>query len=132
MAFNDRTFRAPHNIGYDIVNKAAQFTTAQTGIAIWTPASGNRIVVTSLQIQAFGTTAATANLFYSASGDTSYTRGTDFAVFDGEFAPSATNKPGVMVASGFWMAPTADFILRLTTSADISITINVWGYEARR
>ncbi len=129
MAFNDRTFLAPHNIGYDIVNKTAQFTTQQTGVAIWTPAAGNRIVVTSIQLQAFAVTGGTATLWYGASADTTFTRGTDFAVFDGEFAPSTTNKPGVMVSGGNWESPTADFILRFTSSAALSITVNVWGYE---
>lgn len=132
MSFNDKTFRANHNIGYDIVNKVAQFTTQQTGVAIWTPAAGNRIVVTALQIQAFAVTGGTATLWYGASGDTTYTRGTDFSVFDGEFAPSTTNKPGVMVSNLHMMSPTADFILRFTSSAALSITINVWGYEAAK
>lgn len=132
MAFNDRTFRAPHNIGYDIVNKVAQYTAAQTGVALWTPASGNRIVVTSIQIQAFAVTTGTVQVWYGASGDTSYTRGTDFAVFDGEFAPSTTNKPGVMVAGGYWEAPAADRILRITSVGDVSFTVNVWGYEVTK
>jgi hypothetical protein len=98
-------------------------------VALWTPATGNNIVITSIQIQAFGTTAGTAQVWFGASADTTYTRGTDYAVFDGEFAPSTTNKPGLFVAGGFWKGQAQDYVLRLTTSAALSITVNVWGYE---
>jgi hypothetical protein len=109
--------------------KAAQYTSAQTGTAIWTPASGKSVVVTSLQIQSYGTTAGTAIVWFGASGDTTYTRNTDGALFDGEFVPTATNKPGVYVAYPTPMQGTADYVLRLTTTGAQSITVNVWGYE---
>lgn len=119
----------PHDVGYNFVNKVAQYTTTQTGVALWTPAGGKIIVVTSYQIQCGGTTAGTMQLWFGASGDTAYTRGTDRAIFDGEFAPSATLKPGVVV-EGVWIAGTADDILRVTDSAAINpLTVNVWGYE---
>lgn len=120
---------APHSIGYAITSKTAQYTTTQTGTALWTPATGKRIVVTSVQIQAGGTTAGTMQLWYGASADTTYTRGTDLAIFDGEFAPSATLKPGV-VQNGTFVADAADRVLRVTTSAAINpLTVTVWGYE---
>jgi hypothetical protein len=117
-----------HANGYSITGKTAQYTTTQTGVALWTPASGKKIVITSYQIQAYGTTAATVQVWFGGSADTTYTRGTDLAIFDGEFAPSSTNKPGVAI-SGTWMSATADDILRVTTSAGISLTVTVWGYE---
>jgi hypothetical protein len=125
---------APHlaldGAPYSLIGKTVQQTTTQTGSVVWTPTGGKKLVITSFQIQVGGTTAGTVQLWFEASnGDTTYTRGTDPAIFDGEFAPSSTNKPGVM-QTGLWIAPGADFDLRLTTSAAINpITITVWGYE---
>ena len=111
------------------VFKCATYATAQTGTALWTPASGKAVVVTALQIQSFGTTAGTAILWFGASGDTTYTRGTDAPLFDGEFAPSNTNKPGVYVAYPTPCRGTADYVLRVTTTNAQSVTFTVWGYE---
>lgn len=114
---------------YTLTSKTAQYTTQQTGVALWTPASGKKIVVISYQIQVGGTTAGTMQLWLGGAADTTYTRGTDFAIFDGEFAPSATLKPGV-VQTGLWISPTVDFILRVTDSAAVNpLTVTVWGYE---
>jgi hypothetical protein len=109
--------------------KGAQYTSAQTGTALWTPSSTRAVVVTSLQIQSGGTTAGTCILWFGASGDTSYTRGTDAAIFDGEFAPSATNKPGVIMTFPTPIRGTADYVLRVTTTAAQTVTFTVWGYE---
>jgi hypothetical protein len=111
------------------VNKNTTYSAAQTGTAIWTPASGKAVVITSVQIQSYGTTSGTATLWFGASADTTFTRGTDAAVFDGEFAPSATNKPGVVMPFYTPVRGTADYVLRLTTTNAQSITVNVWGYE---
>jgi hypothetical protein len=111
------------------VNKTVTQTSAQTGLAVWTPAAGKAVVITSLQIQSYGVTAGTAIVWFGGSGDTAYSRGTDFAIFDGEFAPSATNKPGVYVTFPTPIRGTADFVLRLTTTNAQSITVSVWGYE---
>jgi hypothetical protein len=121
----------PHKVGYAFTNKVAQYTTAQTGVALWTPAAGTRIVVTGIQIQAGGTTAASIQVWFGASGDTTYTRGTDIAVFDGEFAPSSTSKPGVVMgyANGVIAMGAADHVVRVTTSAGMTVTVNVLGYE---
>ena len=109
--------------------KCATYTTAQTGVALWTPAAGKAICVTSIQIQSYGTTAGTAQVWFGAAADTAYTRGTDAPVFDGEFAPSATNKPGFAMAFPTPIRGAADFVLRVTTTGAQSITVNVWGYE---
>ncbi len=120
---------APHNFGYVIATKTAQYTTTQTGTALWTPASGKKLCILGYQIQAGGTTAGTMQLWFGASADTTYTRGTDSAIFDGEFAPSATLKPGV-VANGVWSSITVDYVLRVTDSAAVNpLTVAVWGYE---
>lgn len=109
--------------------KAAQYTTAQTGVALWTPAAGKAVVITSLQIQSGGTTAGTCIIWFGGSADTTYTRSTDAAVFDGEFAPSATNKPGVIMTLPTPIRGTNDFVLRVTTTNAQTVTITVWGYE---
>lgn len=111
------------------VNKTATYATAQTGTALWTPAAGKAVVITNLQIQSYGTTAGTCIVWFGGSADTTYTRGTDFPIFDGEFAPSATNKPGVINAFTPGVRGAADFVLRVTTTNAQSVTISVWGYE---
>jgi hypothetical protein len=109
--------------------RSAQYTTAQTGVALWTPAAGKAVVVTSMQIQSFGTTAGTAVVWFGGTADATYTRGTDGPLFDGEFAPSGTNKPGVYVTHVTPIRGAADFVLRVTTTNAQSITVTVWGYE---
>lgn len=111
------------------INDCATFTAAQTGTALWTPATNFSVVVTALQIQSYGTTAGTCVVWFGASGDTTYTRGTDQALFDGEFAPSNTNKPGVYVTFPTPIRGTQNYVLRLTTTNAQSVTVNVWGYE---
>lgn len=115
--------------GFASTNKTVTQTAAQTGSAVWTPAAGKAVVITSLQIQSYGTTAGTAVVWFGGAADTTYTRGTDFPIFDGEFAPSATNKPGVFVTFPTPIRGTNDFVLRLTTTNAQSITVSVWGYE---
>ena len=122
----------PHEMGGLLLTaKTAQYTTAQTGTALWTPAAGKRVVATSIQIQSGGTTAGTCIVWFGASGDTTYTRGTDLALFDGEFAPSATSKPGFALAGG--VTPIGlganDHVLRVTTTNAQTVTVTVWGYE---
>lgn len=111
-------------------NKTAQYTAAQTGTALWTPAAGLAVVITALQIQVGGTVAGAVQVWFGGSADTTYTRGTDFPIFDGEFVPSATNKPGVYVTFPTPVRGAANFVLRVTTAAAINpITVSVWGYE---
>lgn len=115
---------------YTMTGKTAQYTTTQTGVALWTPTSGKRLVIQNYQIQVGGTTAGTMQLWFGASADTTYSRGTDLALFDGEFAPSATLKPGVVQSGGMWIASAVDHILRVTDSAAINpLTVTIWGYE---
>jgi hypothetical protein len=112
-----------------ITFRGNQYATAQTGTALWTPSAGRAVVVTSLQIQSGGTTAGTCIIWFGGSADTTYTRGTDAAIFDGEFAPSATNKPGVIMSFPTPIRGTTDFVLRVTTTNAQTVTITVWGYE---
>lgn len=115
--------------GQTTISDTAQFTSAQTGVALWTPSSGRAVCVTGLQIQSYGTTAGTCVVWFGAAADTTYTRGTDLAIFDGEFAPSNTNKPGVYATFPFPMRGTTDHVVRLTTTNAQSVTVTVMGYE---
>jgi hypothetical protein len=127
LEFNGTTWDRKRS--HAITFKGNQYATAQTGTALWTPASGRAVVVTSMHIQSGGTTAGTCIVWFGASGDTTYTRGTDPAIFDGEWAPSATNKPGIAMAFPTPIRGTADHILRVTTTNAQTVTITVWGYE---
>lgn len=119
---------APH-IGlngdpWSLVSKTAQYTAAQTSTVLVAGGVSEKIVVTKLQIQVYGTTAGTAIVYF---GTAAYSRGTSLAIFDGEFAPSATLKPGV-VDSGPWIAGTNGDDIMVTTTNALSITITVWYY----
>jgi hypothetical protein len=123
-----------HHVAYDgapflLTGKTAQYTTAQTGTALWTPAGGKKLVITEYQIGTTGTVGGNIQLWFGASGDTTYTRGTDLAIFDHNFIPSATFSPGI-AKSGLWIASAVDHVLRVTDDAAINaLTVNVWGYE---
>lgn len=113
-----------------ITKTAFNATTTQTGAAMWTPASGKRIAITSLVIGTYGTTAARVIIWIGASGDTTYTAGTDHAVVIASFAPSATVKPGLVFTPAIPVfSATADHILKITTDAGISIDVTWNGYE---
>jgi hypothetical protein len=105
-------------------------TTTQTGTDVWDPGASNKIAVTYLAISAYGTTAGRVILWFGDNADTTYTAGTDQVLWLGSFAPSTTSKPGVVIA---FPSPvfcvTADRELHLTTDANISLDITVYGYE---
>lgn len=114
---------------FSLVHEAAIYTSAQTGTALVTPTGGKKLVVTEAQITATGTTGGHVQLWFGASGDTSFTRGTDRAIFDGHFVPSASFSPG-WAKSGTWIAGAADDVLRVTDDAAINeLIVNVWYYE---
>jgi hypothetical protein len=87
--------------------------------------ASERIIVTSIQIQVGGTTAGTLQVYF---GTGAYSRGTDEAIFDGEFAPSATLKPGVVMNGPFRAGALGDDILVTTSAAINPLTITVWYY----
>lgn len=108
----------------------AQFTAAQTGTALWTPAAGKRIVVTSVSISTSGTTAGKVTLWFGASADTAYTAGTDQPLEVFNFAPATSANPGMTKSYADPIAClNADYILRITTSAALTCDITVHGYE---
>lgn len=110
--------------------KSGNYTSAQTGTAIWTPTSTKKVVVTYLSVASYGTTAGRVIIWFGASGDTTYSAGTDQLVWAGSFAPTASAKPGAIISLPFGIsAVTADHILRITSDAAISLDITVYGYE---
>jgi hypothetical protein len=117
----------PHKTGYAIASATARYTTTQTSTVIGpTVGSTTRMVVTSLQIQAGGTTAGEVVVYF---GTGAYARGTTWAIFDGEFAPSATHKPGYAQSPSVPFVGSLDGELRLTTSAALNpLTVTVWYY----
>lgn len=120
----------PHTIGYQLIHDDVEFTTQQTGAAVWTPASGKKFVVTDFTISTGGTTAGIVTLWQGAAADTTYNPGTDPAIFRGEFAPSNTSKPGVTKTFNVpYVSTTVNHVLRLTTSAAMTVYVQVNGYE---
>lgn len=110
--------------------KQVEYTTAQTGTAVWTPANGKKIAVTSFQITTGGTTAGVVTLWFGSSVDTTFTQGTDQVLFRGEFAPSSTQRPGALMALPVpIVSDTASNRLRITTSAAMTVYVTVVGYE---
>lgn len=110
---------------WTLTSKTAQYTTTQTSTVLQAGGTGETIVVTSIQIQAGGTTAGTLQVYY---GTGAYSRGTSKAIFDGEFAPSATSKPGVVMQGPFIAGATGDDVLVTTSAAINPLTITIWYY----
>lgn len=128
---------APHNIGraggsgYAAVHRDADYSTQQTGAALWTPTAGRKFAVTDVTVTSGGTTAGVVTIWQGASADTTYNAGTDNTVLRVEVAPSATVKPGFVKAfNPPYVSTTADHVLRVTTSAAINpLYVQVNGYE---
>lgn len=110
--------------------KSANYTTTQTGATIWDPTSGKKIAITSIVVGAYGATAARLILWFGANGDTTYTAGTDQLVWAASFAPAATGYPGLVFTPATPVfCITADNELHITTDANLSVDIAVYGYE---
>lgn len=103
------------------------FSTTQTSANLIAGTGGQRIYVSHLTIATGGTTAARVSIYY---GTGAFTAGTSITLFDGEFAPSSTSKPGVVLPYNFPVggASATGDNLRITTSAGITVyvTIHYW------
>lgn len=117
-----------HSFGFAQVNKNVRYTTARTGTALWTPATAKKIVVQNWQLSCKGAAQADIQLWFGAAADTTFTTVTDSALYDGGYTPSQNGRTNIMM-NGMWISPTIDYVLRITTSADVDIRINIWGYE---
>lgn len=110
--------------------KSGNYTTTQTGVALWTPTAGKTVAVTYLAVSSYATTAGRVIVWFGASGDTTYTAGTDQLVWAGSFAPSANSKPGAILTFNTPIfSANVDYVLRVTTDAGISLDVSVYGYE---
>lgn len=102
----------------------------QTGTDVWTPAGGKKIAITHILIGTYGTTAGRLILWFGANADTTYSEGTDQAIFKGSFAPGTNSKPGAVISFATPVfAVTADHEVHCTTDAALSIDITLMGYE---
>jgi hypothetical protein len=110
---------------WTLVHETAQYSTTQTSAVLVTGAAAETIVVTKVQIQAGGTTSGTMQLYF---GTGAYSRGTSRAIFDGEFAPSNTLKPGVVMDGPFIAGAAGDDVLVTTSAAINPLTVTVWYY----
>ncbi len=110
---------------WNLVHEAAQYTGTQTSTVLVAGGASEKIVVTKVQIQVGGTTAGTLQLYF---GTGAFVRGTNRAIFDGEFAPSATHKPGVVMDGPFIAGTNGDDLLVTDSAAINPLTINVWYY----
>ena len=117
----------PHKVGYALASATAQYTTTQTSTILGpTNSTSFRPVVTSVQIQAGGTVSGAVQVYFGAGA---YSRGTSLAVFDGEFAPSNTSKPGYAQSPPVPYMGVAGDEVRVTTSAAINpLTVTIWYY----
>lgn len=121
---------APHLFGYVQVKKTAEFTSAQTGATVWQPSTGKRLAITDFNITTGGLTAGLVTMWCGTAGDTTYTAGTDETVFRGEFAPGTASRPGALKTYDVpWICSTANNVLRFTSSANMTVYIQVNGYE---
>lgn len=110
--------------------KSFNATTQQTGTDVWSPAGGKKIAITHIIIGTYGTTAGRLILWFGGNADTTYSEGTDQAIFKGSFAPSATVKPGAVISFATPVfAVTADHEVHCTTDAALSVDITLMGYE---
>jgi hypothetical protein len=121
---------APHNFGYTLFHRDRAYTTAQTTTSFYAPtASTKKFAITDLTISTGGTTAAVVNI-YDATSATAFAQNTTPAIFTGEFAPSTTSRPGI--TKNFvvpYVSTTANNNIMITTSAAITIYVQVNGYE---
>ena len=110
--------------------KQGEYSTTQTGTNIWTPTAGNRFVITQLHITAAATTAGTVTIWGAATGTTAYAAGTDQVFFKGDMAPSTTSRPVILVQPPVpFFSDTTNDCLKITTSANMTVYVQVYGYE---
>lgn len=123
--------QTPHSVGVTMASVMLKVTTTQTSANIIAGTGGQRIYVSSITIATGGTTAGEVGIYWGTGTlATAVTNGT--VLFDGEFAPSATVRPGY--AQSFpiplgAVSATGDN-LRITTSAAMTVYVTVHYYKA--
>lgn len=123
------TGAAPHNFGYSLFHVDVAPSTQQTTVSLRAPATGKKFAITDLTISTGGTTAGVVTI-YDAASATAFSQGTTPAIFRGEFAPSATVRPGVVKSFNVpYVSTTANNNILLTTSAAVTLYIQINGYD---
>lgn len=118
------------NAQVDIVNPTAQIVkqvepaTIQTGVAVWTPAAGKKVSVTSTDIVVSGG-AVLLTLWYAAAGVTVFVPGTHQPLFRGQLA----NNTAVTLSWTRPRAGNADDVLKITTSVAVQVYVTCYGFE---
>jgi hypothetical protein len=120
---------APHVTGSTALSIAAAYTATQTSTNLIAGTGGQRIYVTNITIATGGTTAGRVSIYY---GTGAFTAGTSVTLFDGEFAPSATARPGAVLTFAIPVggASATGDNLRITTSAGITVYVTGQAYKA--
>lgn len=119
----------PHNVGITPLSIAAAYTTTQTSANLLAGTGGQKIYVSSIVIATGGTTAGRVSIYWGAGA---FSAGTSVTLFDGEFAPSATSKPGAVMSFTIprgGSSATGDN-LRITTSAAMTVYVSGMAYKA--
>ena len=101
-----------------------EYTTAQTSTDLVAANSTNKFYIGRITIGTGGTTAGLVTVYF---GTGAYAAGTNKTVFRGNFAPSATAYPGVVIGDGgapFCISAASD-ALKITTSAGITVYVQV-------
>jgi hypothetical protein len=109
---------------WNLLHEGVRYTSAQTSTVVVAGGASEKIVVTKVQLQTEGTTAGTAILYF---GTGAFSRGTSRAIFDGNFIPSTTSAPGVVMDGPFIAGTNGDDLL-FTSVGAITIVVNVWYY----
>jgi len=119
----------PHSVGITALGINFTATSAQTSVNLIAGTGGQRIYVTHLTIATGGTTAGRVSIYY---GTGAFSAGTSQTVFDGEFAPSATARPGAVLQFPVPVggASATGDNLRITTSAAMTIYVTGQAYKA--
>ena len=128
------TGAAPHNFGYTLFHRDAEYTTQQTGTVLFTPSvSTRKFAITDITISVAGTTSGVVTLFDAPAATTTYNTSipsTTPPIFRGSFAPSATANPGVTKTFNVpFVSAAANNTVHLTISAAMTVYVQFNGYE---
>jgi hypothetical protein len=108
------------------------FTGAIDGTVVWSPAAAGRLVVTDFKISTGSATAGHVALYFAGSGPPAnfpFVPGSGIAIFAGEFAPSATAKPGALMAYTYPELGPVNGALRIRILNTMQVYLSVGGYE---
>jgi hypothetical protein len=112
-----------------LLQASTRVTATQTSANVIAGTAGQRIYVSELSVATGGTTAVRVSLYW---GTGAFTSGTSPTLFDGEFAPSATVRPGAVMSFPIptgGSSATGDN-LRITTDAAGTVYVNLHYYKA--